>query len=433
MAVVMSMPMARPSGPTIFAARNTSSPPPEPRSTTTSPGLRCDLKNLSSDAKDRLFLAKLAWISRTDSNALNKRNLTLPNEPYGLAPGYAPQERSQVIEHLLGGPWNRLVNAGYLVDINRQGFHKVSRDGQDFLSQQPTAEGPITVRHRIADLPPREPGAPRVFISYSWDSELHKAWVLELAKLLKSHGIDIILDRWHLRPGFDRTYFMEQAVAQSDYVVIICTENYAVKANSRTGGVGYESLIITAEVARQALTDKFIPVLRQGTFDKSLPLYLGSRIGVDLQGDPYNDDNYEELLRQLHGEPIVAPPIGKKPDFSSGDWKIKPGTPSPAAAVATLPPAPNKPVEQKPNASAWARYDKPREKDAWVSWVIRKWEDSRYSFEVNKGNAIVSEEFFTDTQGAVNRFIEFNRDIITDGYKRMQFSPGLDLGLQIYS
>src|SRR5580698_2151364 len=40
MAGVMSMPIARPVGPTIFADRNTSSPPPEPKSTTTSPSLR---------------------------------------------------------------------------------------------------------------------------------------------------------------------------------------------------------------------------------------------------------------------------------------------------------------------------------------------------------------------------------------------------------
>ncbi len=37
---VMSMPMALPKGPTFRAARNTSRPPPEPRSTTTSPGRR---------------------------------------------------------------------------------------------------------------------------------------------------------------------------------------------------------------------------------------------------------------------------------------------------------------------------------------------------------------------------------------------------------
>ena len=277
-----------------------------------------DLKSLPQDEKDRLLLAKLARLSRNDSNVLNKRNLTLPNDPYGLANGYPIQERREVIEHLLGAPWARLVNAGYLVDLNGQGFHKVSSDGQDFLTQPPTSTAPAMVRHRTAYLPPRTAGVPRAFMSYSWDSEPHKAWVLKLAERLVGHGIDIILDRWHLKPGFDRPYFMEQAVSQSDFVVIICTENYALKADHRAGGVGYESLVITAEVAREALTDKFIPVLRQSTFEKSLPIYLGSRLGVDLRGDPYNEDHYEELLRQLHGQPIIAPPIGKGRTFLLG-------------------------------------------------------------------------------------------------------------------
>jgi hypothetical protein len=43
-----------------------------------------DLKSLPPDKKDRLFLVKLAKMSRNDSNVLNKRNLTLPNDPYRL-------------------------------------------------------------------------------------------------------------------------------------------------------------------------------------------------------------------------------------------------------------------------------------------------------------------------------------------------------------
>lgn len=101
-----------------------------------------DLKSLPQDEKYRLLLAKLARLSRNDSNVLNKRNLTLPNDPYGLANGYPIQERREVIEHLLGAPWARLVNAGYLVDLNGQGFHKVSSDGQDFLTQPPTSTAP---------------------------------------------------------------------------------------------------------------------------------------------------------------------------------------------------------------------------------------------------------------------------------------------------
>ena len=85
---------------------------------------------------------------------------------------------------------------------------------------------------------------------------------------------------------------------------------------NREGGVGYESLIITSEMAEHIRTRKFIPVLRLGSFATALPLYLKGRIGVDLRGTPYSTTEYEKLIRVLHGEMIQPPPIGKKPDFS---------------------------------------------------------------------------------------------------------------------
>ena len=50
----------------------------------------------------------------------------LPGDPFNLTQGYPVTEKQQVKEHLLGAPWTRLVNEGYLVDLNGQGFHKVS-------------------------------------------------------------------------------------------------------------------------------------------------------------------------------------------------------------------------------------------------------------------------------------------------------------------
>jgi len=44
---------------------------------------------------------------------------------------------------------------------------------------------------------------PKVFISYSHDSEEHKAWVADLARFLISNGIDVVIDAWNLRRGED--------------------------------------------------------------------------------------------------------------------------------------------------------------------------------------------------------------------------------------
>lgn len=39
---------------------------------------------------------------------------------------------------------------------------------------------------------------PKVFISYSWSSD---ELVLDLAKRLVAHGVDVVLDKWDLKEG----------------------------------------------------------------------------------------------------------------------------------------------------------------------------------------------------------------------------------------
>jgi TIR domain len=162
------------------------------------------------------------------------------------------------------------------------------------------------------------PEVPCVFISYSWDTGDHRKWVLDLASRLRQDGVKIILDKWHLRPGADKTTFMENSIAKSDFVILVCTPKYAERANERKGGVGYEAMIITGELAAKTATEKFIPVLRDGEdWDSSLPRWAKTKVGVDLRGDPYSNDHYRDLLRTLHGATHKPPPLGPKPDFDA--------------------------------------------------------------------------------------------------------------------
>jgi hypothetical protein len=271
-----------------------------------------DLKKLPIEQKCRLLLARLAKIGPHDS-ALNKHNLMMPGDPYALAFGYPDAEKMPVREHLMGAPWTRLVNEGYLVDLSGQGFYKVTEEGQEYLDQEELAAPPSPTR-----MSKSATGAPRALLSYSWDGPEHPQWVAKFAERLQGEsGVEIIFDRWHLNPGDDKLHFMEQAVAESNFVIVVCTPTYAERANKREGGVGYESVVITAELAEYILTNKFVPVLRKGTWASSLPIYLKSRMGVNLGDEPYHEDEYERLLRVLHGEPIQPPPLGSKPDFST--------------------------------------------------------------------------------------------------------------------
>ena len=53
------------------------------------------------------------------------------------------------------------------------------------------------------------------------DSEAHKLWVRELATRLRASGVDITLDQWHLAPGDQLPQFMESAVRDSGFVLVV--------------------------------------------------------------------------------------------------------------------------------------------------------------------------------------------------------------------
>lgn len=105
---------------------------------------------------------------------------------------------------------------------------------------------------------------------------------------------------------------MEESITSSDFVIIICTPEYADKANTRKDGVGYEAMIITSEIAKNILKNKFIPILRAGNWNTSLPRWLEDKRGADLRETPYSKEEYQDLLRTLH-QHQTAPPIGTPP------------------------------------------------------------------------------------------------------------------------
>ena len=79
----------------------------------------------------------------------------------------------------------------------------------------------------------------KVFISYALEDDI-KIWVKEFADKLKNDGIDVHLDQYDLTLGDRLPKFMEEQITSADHVLIICTLGYKIKADGRTGGVGYE-------------------------------------------------------------------------------------------------------------------------------------------------------------------------------------------------
>ncbi|MEH2521572.1 hypothetical protein V1279_007145 [Bradyrhizobium sp. AZCC 1610] len=165
---------------------------------------------------------------------------------------------------------------------------------------------------------------PKTFISYSWTSPAHERWVMDLATELVEKGVQVILDKWHLREGHDAVQFMESMVVDPEVtkVVIVSDKRYAEKADKRRGGVGTESQIMSGEIYKKTDQTKFVAVLSELDEDGApcLPTFLGSRKYIDMSSDDRYATNFEQLLRWLYDKPMfVMPTLGEMPEFLKED------------------------------------------------------------------------------------------------------------------
>lgn len=154
---------------------------------------------------------------------------------------------------------------------------------------------------------------PKVFISYSHDSAVHKQWVLEFATTLRDRGVDAILDQWELKPGDDLTEFMERNLEDADLAIMVCTKRYVKKANAGEGGVGYEKMIMTSSYLTKISNNKVIPIVREKG-EPNVPTFLKSKVYIDFSKDEDIEFSLDELLRHLLNAPLFKKPdIGKNP------------------------------------------------------------------------------------------------------------------------
>ncbi len=164
---------------------------------------------------------------------------------------------------------------------------------------------------------------PKAFISYAWESEESKIWVKELATELRNDGIDAKLDQWEIVPGDQMPHFMEKSVKENDYVLIICTPKYKTKSENRIGGVGYEGDIMTAEVLQNSNHRKFIPILKSGIKETSIPSWLQGKYYVDLSNEEHYENKYSDLITTLLNNKETAPKLGVSTTRKATELKVQ--------------------------------------------------------------------------------------------------------------
>ena len=151
-------------------------------------------------------------------------------------------------------------------------------------------------------------GKHTVFVSYCHNNNHdHLQWVLHLVQRISGYGIPVILDQQGLGAGDNKYHFMDPLIQKAGKVVIIFTPEYKFKAENRIGGVGYEYALITEDLYRTMLSNKkYIPVLRSGTVESSIPVFMRQFIAVDMR----EPSRFETGLQELMAAILDRPPAG---------------------------------------------------------------------------------------------------------------------------
>ena len=91
-------------------------------------------------------------------------------------------------------------------------------------------------------------------------------------------------------------------------MLILLSPDYKTKADSRSGGAGIETQIISGEVYSNVENTKFIPILfekRGEDTSACIPTYLKQRRWLDMSEDSDFERQYIELVRTLYGNDKV--------------------------------------------------------------------------------------------------------------------------------
>ena len=118
-------------------------------------------------------------------------------------------------------------------------------------------------------------------MSYSHDSEEHRARVLELAERLRGDGIHAWLDRYEMAPPEGWPRWMQRQVEGAHLVLVICTETYKRRFDGEEQpGVGrgatWEGLLATQQLFEADTVNRQVGLERHDP---------GPRILRDLGGE----------------------------------------------------------------------------------------------------------------------------------------------------
>jgi archaellum biogenesis ATPase FlaH len=152
------------------------------------------------------------------------------------------------------------------------------------------------------------PQEPKVFISYSHDSEMHQDRVLSLSDRLRLDGVDCSIDRYVQSPQQGWPTWMLDQIQTANYILVVCTENY-FSPTEKERIVSWQGAIITQRLFETDPNKRFIPVI----FSENDSQYILSFIKGQTCYKLDTAEGYDLLYRLLTDQPETpALPLGNR-------------------------------------------------------------------------------------------------------------------------
>jgi hypothetical protein len=183
---------------------------------------------------------------------------------------------------------------------------------------------------------------PKVFTSYSHDSQSHKDRTLALSNRLRTEGVECHIDQYETSPREGWPIWMINQIGEAEYVLVICTEKYFERFMGRDSSSGkgstWEGAIITQEMYDSFCKNlKFVPVVFCRDDEQFIPMPLRSATRYCLE----SEEGYLELYRRLTNQgSVIKPALGEVrtlPPSGSARDSSKELAEEAAEAVAELP------------------------------------------------------------------------------------------------
>lgn len=180
-------------------------------------------------------------------------------------------------------------------------------------------------------------GPPRVFVSYTHDSDQHKALVLEFATFLRACGIDAELDQWSTDRRRDWYTWMIDLAKRADFIIVVASPTYrrvgdgdVAPAENRGSQSEVSLLREFLHRDRETWARKLLPVILPGRIPDDIPMFLQPYTADHYPVTEFTEAGVEDLLRMLtaqtaHPRPPLGPavvlppssPVGGKPTVTA--------------------------------------------------------------------------------------------------------------------